>query len=413
MPVGWVTLKDMRILHTSDWHIGRTLHGADLRRCVDAFFLQLLHVVEERGVDLVLVSGDLFDRAVPPVEALSQTHTLLDTLTKRAKVVITSGNHDGPVRLGFCAQLLSDRLVVVTDPESIGTAVECGDTKDGCLIYPIPYLEPDLVRHILTDLPPSDSGVPDPLPRSHEAVVCAALRRVRADLVRRRNCGDLRPAVLMVHAFLIGGTASDSERNIEVGGVCAVPSSVFDTLGGADRVDLGVIYVAAGHLHRPQAIHGASMPIRFSGSPIAYSFSEAGVNKSMVLIDTDSRPVSLELIPLHPHRPLVQLQGFMDDLLRSPDPHARQSYCSLTVLDSARPANMIARLREVYPHALLIQHLTSHTLPTSSPHSARSEQEPCAVASEFFTTLGGRPLNEEENAVLDSMWTRIRIGRTQ
>lgn len=402
----------MRILHTSDWHIGRTLHGADLARSVDAFFAQLLEAVEERAVDLVLISGDLFDRAVPPVEAISQTNALLERLTGRARVIITSGNHDGPARLGLFAKLLSDRLVVVTDPETIGTAVECGDPDDGCLVYPIPYLEPDLVRHVLADPPSSESERPDPLPRSHEAVVSAALRRVRCDLVRRRGLGDARPAVLMVHAFLTGGTASDSERDIEVGGACAVPAAVFDALGGEEPVDLGVVYVAAGHLHRPQEIRGASMPIRFSGSPIAYSFSEAGADKSMVLIDTGSAPVTPELIALRAHRPVVRLQGFMDDLLASPDPQAPRAYCSISVLDAARPENMIARLREVYPHALVIRHLGSAD-PQSAPRAARSDREPSEVASEFFATVGGRALNDEEAAVLDGMWARIRIGRTK
>ena len=132
----------MLILHTSDWHLGRTLHGASLGDSADAFIEWLVALVRERGVDAVLISGDVFDRAVPPVDALARMRRALRELTAITTVILTSGNHDGAARLGLFADMLTPSLHVVTDPEAIGTPVEAG----GALVYPMPYLEPDLVR---------------------------------------------------------------------------------------------------------------------------------------------------------------------------------------------------------------------------------------------------------------------------
>ena len=224
----------MLILHTSDWHLGRTLHGVSLGESADAFIDWLVALVRERGVDAVLISGDVFDRAVPPVDALARMRRALRELTTLTTVILTSGNHDGSARLGLFADMLTPSLHVVTDPEAIGTPVDAGDA----LVYPLPYLEPDLVRQSLSDLEPEgESGLPAPLPRSHQAVLAAALRRVCADLAARRRAGDERPAIAMPHAFVTGAQPSDSERDIQVGGVPSVSADLFDTLGGRDTPD--------------------------------------------------------------------------------------------------------------------------------------------------------------------------------
>lgn len=396
----------MRILHTSDWHIGRTLHGADLRESVNAFTSWFLDIVKQRQIDLVVISGDLFDRAVPPVEALHMVSDLFVQLSQLTHVIVISGNHDGPARLGFLSPLLTRGIDIVVDPLSIGTPIECGD-KSGCLVYAIPYLEPDLVRQVLSDLPEDEQGTRPPLPRSHEAVITAALRRVRADLEHRRSRGDERPAILMIHAFLLGGTPSDSERDIEVGGTAAVRASVMNSLGGDGDVDLGLVYVAAGHLHRPQKISGARMPIRYSGSPIAYSFSEAGVTKSVVLLELSAHDCSIELLPIPIYRPIMVLKGQMADLLEPTHPQAREAYCSITVTDDARPENMVARLRAVYPHALVIVHESAALahIPSGTQTPTRMPRE---VVKDFFETVSARPLSHEEHEILDHLWAHMR-----
>ena len=400
----------MLILHTSDWHLGRTLHGEDLSASAEAFLDWLIGLVEERGVDAVVVSGDVYDRAVPPVDSVRRLRRALVALCARAPVVLTSGNHDGPVRLGAFAGLLDARLTVVTDPLSVGTAIELGGEDRGALVYAIPYLEPDLVRQQLSDLPGGEDGEPPPLPRSHEAVLAAALRRVGADLRRRRADGDERPALCMAHAFITGALPSDSERDIEVGGVASVSASLFDSLG-LDRgfEGHGLDYVAAGHLHRPQDVAGSSVPIRYSGSPIAYSFSEAGADKSVTLVSTGPTSVlSVEEAPIPVLREVRVLEGTMDALLSDPDPGARRSYCSVTVTDAARPAQMVPRIREAYPHALVVQHRSPAEVSHRPGRGAVASRSPREVCEEFFEAVGGRALDDEERGVARSVWERMR-----
>ena len=367
----------MLILHTSDWHLGRTLHGQSLADSADAFIDWLVDLVRERG-----------------------------ELTALTTVVLTSGNHDGAARLGLFADMLTPSLHVVTDPEAIGVPVEAA----GALIYPMPYLEPDLVRQSLSDLPPEgQGGLPAPLPRSHQAVLAAALRRVRADLEAWRRAGDERPAIAMPHAFVTGAQASDSERDIQVGGVPSVSADLFDTLGGADPLIHGLDYVAAGHLHRPQNIAGASVPIRYAGSPIAYSFSEAGATKSVTLVTTDATSVTdIEVVPIPTLHGICVLEGTMDELLANPDQEARASYVSITVTDDARPERMVPRIRALYPDALVVVHRPAQA-PTLAPaRQVRPSRDPREVTEEFYEAVGGRPLSDQERLLAQDVWAQLR-----
>lgn len=408
----------MLLLHTSDWHLGRTLHGAHLGDSADAFLRWLLTTVRERHVDALMISGDIFDRAVPPVDAITRFSSALKDLCAEVPVILMSGNHDGAARLGMLSHALSSRLVIVTEPESIGTAIELGDGSDGVLIYPIPYLEPDLVRYALSDLPADSNGNTPPLPRSHEAVVGAALRRIGHNLRKRHLQGDKRPAIAMIHAFISGAAPSDSERDIQVGGVSSVSPRCFDTLGSPLTEDSPnsptLAYVAAGHLHRPQNIHSTRVPIRYSGSPLAFSFSESTYEKSVTLVEVSSDgSVTTEVVPIPQFRPLHQIAGTIDDLLSTPGPDADTAYYSITVTDDARPANMVMRVREVYPHALLVQHQSSH-VPTRGLHPKEAQVlNPLDISAAFFQSVGGRELTDEEHAILTDVWTRLRTENKQ
>ena len=406
----------MLILHTSDWHLGRTLHGASLADSADAFIEWLVALVRERGVDAVLISGDVFDRAVPPVDALARMRRALRELTEITTVILTSGNHDGAARLGLFADMLTPSLHVVTDPESIGTPIQAG----GALVYPMPYLEPDLVRQSLSDLEPSgEADLPAPLPRSHQAVLAAALRRVRADLAARREAGDERPAIAMPHAFVTGAQASDSERDIQVGGVPSVSADLFDTLGAEEPLAHGLDYVAAGHLHRPQDISGASVPIRYAGSPIAYSFSEVSsvVTRVIDLVAPASEKeyamgepsvTDIEVVPIPTLRGIAVLEGTMDELLADPDEATTASYVSITVTDDARPERMVPRIREVYPHALVVVHRPSQAPSMAPAMTVRASRDPREVTEEFYEAVGGRSLSAQERELALDVWAGLR-----
>jgi DNA repair protein SbcD/Mre11 len=326
----------MRILHTSDWHLGRSFHRVGMLDAQAAYVDHLLTVVEEAQVDLVVVSGDVHDRALPPVDAVELAdETFARLAASRAHVVVSSGNHDSPARLGFNARLADAAGVHLrTRWQDVGVPVLLGDAHGPVAVYGIPYLEPDAVRSAW-DLPA----------RSHEAALTAAMSRVEADLARRPGARS----VVLAHAFVAGSPdaaprmASDSERDISVGGLQIAPTSLFT----------GVDYAALGHLHGQQTL---SDTVRYSGSPLAYSFSEAGHTKGSWLVDLDADGLGeATFVPAPVPRRLATLRGRIDDLLADPR-HADLEDCWLqvTLTDLRRPLHAMDRLAHRFPHTLMI-----------------------------------------------------------
>ena len=253
----------VRILHTSDWHLGRSFHREDLLGHQGAFIDHLLEVVESEKVDVVVVSGDVYDRALPHVDAVALAdETFARLAASRAKVVVSSGNHDSAQRLGFGSRLMDFAGVHVrTDASSVGTPVVLKDRHGDVAIHAIPYLDPSALLE--------PWGLSH---RSHEAALTQAMTRVRADLAARTKTRS----VVLAHAFVAGAEPSESERDISVGGVSRVATSVFD----------GIDYTALGHLH---GSHVLAPGLRYSGSPLAYSFSEADQVKGSWLVELSAK----------------------------------------------------------------------------------------------------------------------------
>ncbi|GGX96686.1 exonuclease SbcCD subunit D [Streptomyces hiroshimensis] len=319
----------MRILHTSDWHLGRSFHRVNLLDAQRAFIGHLVRTVRDERIDVVLVAGDVYDRAVPPLGAVALFDDALHRLADLGvPTVMISGNHDSSRRLGVGAGLL-DRagIHLRTDPAGCATPVVLTDAHGDVAFYGLPYLEPALVRE---QLGAERAG--------HTAVLEAAMDRVRADLAAR-PAGTR--SVVLAHAFVTGGTTSDSERDITVGGVAQVPAAVFD----------GVDYAALGHLHGCQTI---TERVRYSGSPLAYSFSEAGHRKSMWLIDLDAGgAVTAERLDCPVPRPLARIRGRLDDLLQDPRlARHEDAWVEATLTDPHRPDEPMARLAARFPHVL-------------------------------------------------------------
>ena len=370
----------MRLLHTSDWHLGRTLHGVDLLDHQAAYLAHLVDVVRAEQVDAVVVAGDVYDRAIPPVEAVTLLSDTLAQLAEHTTVVVTSGNHDSATRLGFGAGLMRDRVRLRTRIAGLAEPVVLADEDGDVLVYGIPYLDPDFARASLAE-PRGEL-----LARSHEAVTAAAMSRIRADVA-----GRSRPArtVVAAHAFVVGGMPSESERDIRVGGVDHVSAGVF---AGAD-------YVALGHLHGPQKVTGApGSVLRYSGSPLAYSFSEQHHAKSTVLVNLSGSAVTTELIAAPVPRRLADLTGTLDQVLAD-DRHA-DDWVRVTVTDAHRPQDLFRRVRTRFPHALVVQHVAAAAV--GSPRSAviTSAHDPLAVAADFLTHVTGQGPTPAEVAVL-------------
>jgi exonuclease SbcD len=368
----------MRLLHTSDWHIGRSLHGTDLLAEQEAVLSRLAEVVVAESVDVVLVAGDVYDRAVPSADATGVLDRALMRLRLAgADVVLTPGNHDSARRLGFGAGLMARAGVHVRSvTPALDEPVLLADEHGEVAVYGLPYLEPEVARHEL--------GLTEA--RSHEAVLTAAMDRVRADLFLRPGVRS----VVLAHAFVGGGVPSDSERDICVGGVDLVPAPVFD----------GVDYVALGHLHRPQTL---SDRLRYSGSPLAYSFGEAGQHKQAWLVDLDAAGLTeVRAVPLPAPRQLTVLRGELADLLADPELTAVQEhFVSAQLIDPVRPVDPMRQLQTRFPHCVHLEWVG-----TGTPADGRSYTERLAgrsdleVAGEFVAHVRGLAATQTEENLL-------------
>ncbi|MEU0053164.1 exonuclease SbcCD subunit D [Streptomyces sp. NPDC006309] len=377
----------MRFLHTSDWHLGRAFHRANLLGAQAGFIGHLVTTVREHAVDAVVVSGDVYDRAVPPLAAVELFDTALHRLADLGvPTVMISGNHDSARRLGVGAGLI-DRagIHLRTEPAAAGTPVVLQDAHGDVAFYGLPYLEPALVKD---EFAVGKAG--------HEAVLGAAMDRVRADLATR--AAGTR-SVVLAHAFVTGGQASDSERDITVGGVAAVPAGVFD----------GVDYVALGHLHGCQTI---TERVRYSGSPLAYSFSEAGHRKSMWLVDLDADgSVTAARVDCPVPRPLARIRGTLDALLTDPGlTRHEEAWIEATLTDPARPADPMARLTARFPHTLSL--VFDPERAPDDPHlsyarrlAGRSDHQ---IAQDFVAHVRGTGPDEHESAVLREAFDAVR-----
>jgi exonuclease SbcD len=366
----------MRILHTSDWHLGRSFHGEDLLAAQAAYVDHLIATVEAEQVDLVVVSGDVYDRALPPVDAVQLADDAFTRLAaSRARVVITSGNHDSARRLGFSSRLVDAAGVHLrTDAGRVEEPVLLSDEHGPVAVYGIPYLEPDVLRHAW-DLPR----------RSHHAALAEAMRRIRADLATR-PAGTR--SVVMAHAFVAGGLPSESERDIAVGGISVVPLELFD----------GIDYTALGHLHGRATL---SDSVRYSGSPVAYSFSEAGQPKGSWLVDLDAAGLACARFVESPvPRALACLEGTLEQLLTEARWAAHEdAWVQATLTDDARPVRAMERLRARFPHTVALRFAPAggeetRTRPATSGRSAHQ------IALDFVGHVRGTAASAEESALL-------------
>ena len=377
----------MRLLHTSDWHLGRAFHRVNMLGAQADFVSHLVTTVRERDVDAVVVSGDVYDRAVPPLAAVELFDDTLHRLADLAvPTVMISGNHDSARRLGVGAGLI-DRagIYLRTEPSACGTPVVIPDAFGGVAFYGLPYLEPALVK--------AEFGVEK---AGHEAVLAAAMDRVRADLAGRPPGTR---SVVLAHAFVTGGEVSDSERDITVGGVAAVPAGVFD----------GVDYVALGHLHGSQAITGR---VRYSGSPLPYSFSEADHRKSMWLVDLDADgTVTAERLDCPVPRELARIRGTLEDLLHDPDlARHEEAWVEATLTDAVRPDDPMARLAERFPHTLSLvfdpeRGPDDPDVSYARRLAGRNDRE---IADDFVAHVRGAGPDEHEQAVLQEAFDAVR-----
>ncbi len=367
----------MRILHTSDWHIGRTFHGVDLLDDQRAVLASIAELVAAERVDVVVVPGDVYDRAIPSADAITVCNTAFEAIRAAgAHIVATSGNHDSPARLGAAAAFAAaGGLHLRTRVRDVDNPVLIGDTA----FYGIPYLEPETARAEL-DVPQA---------RTHADVLTAAMARIHRDAEIR----GLR-SVVLAHAFVTGCAAAGSERSISVGGVETVPLSIFD----------GIDYVALGHLHSPQTV---AERVRYCGSPLPYSFGERSHRKATWIVDLDRGTVTRHELPVV--RGLSQLTGTLAELLaESRFATAETHYVSAVLTDEVRPLDAMRRLQERFPHAIHVEWQRPQAPIQLRYRDRVAGRDDTTIAARFVTDVRGAPTDREMGWLTKALAAAVR-----
>ncbi|MRD73942.1 exonuclease subunit SbcD [Rhodocyclus tenuis] len=322
----------MKILHTADWHLGRYLHGLSLLDDQAYLLTQLVALARDEAVDLVIIAGDVYDRAQPPAEAVALLDEVLAQLVMAAgiPVVVIAGNHDSAERIGFVGRICRERGLLLRGTLDDLSPLRLRDAHGEVEIWPVPYVEPVFARALAA----ADA---DPVRiDDHAAALALVLARVRTQM------SSAARSVLVAHAFVAGASESESERALAVGGSGAVGADLF----------AGFDYVALGHLHRPQS--AGAPQLRYAGSLLKYSFAEAAQEKSVSIVDLPADGVPrVRTVALTPRHDLRIVRGRFADLLQHPDPRgARDDYLCIELDDAEPVLDPMARLRTVYPNLL-------------------------------------------------------------
>ena len=367
----------MKFIHTSDWHIGRLFQNISLLEDQLHVLQQIKIHAQTHAVDALIIAGDIFDRSVPPADAVEALDAFLDEIAVELKlpIIMISGNHDSAKRLGFGADLMRKSGVYILNQLSDVTTPVAIETESGTVhFYGIPYHDPVEVREVF------DCDV-----STYDQAHTYLLNRIK-----QAQVADT-PAVLISHCFITGAEVSDSERPLSIGGTDQVsyqPLESFD-------------YVALGHLHGPQ--HKGKEHIRYSGSLLKYSFSEYKQNKGVTLVElNDKGLLSIEDLPLKPKKDLRVIEGLLADILQQGKTDANnEDYIFVRLLDKQDILDPMGQLRKVYPNTLQLER-TQFVLSNGSRLVAdvslkRTELQ---VFTDFFEQVIGHDLSAEQNTLL-------------
>jgi DNA repair protein SbcD/Mre11 len=374
----------MKLLHTSDLHLGRQFNGISLEEDHAAVLDQIVEAVKANGVDALIIAGDVFDRASPPQSAVRQFNGFLQRIKTEtdAAVAMIAGNHDSGDRIDLSA-IAADRSrwlirgAISAEEAPLLLSDPHGTVAISALPFAYEYAARECFESEAIDTP--------------EDVLVAQVAAARAEVPEGARW------IIVAHAFVTGGSVSESERSLtRVGGIETVRASAFD----------GAHYVALGHLHRPQSV-GAEH-IRYSGSPLAFGFDEADSEKSMNLIEMDAvGQVSVEVLPFKPVRRTRVLRGKHAELMLS-DPSSDFIKAALT--DDAPVIDGMKRLRDVFPNACeLVYVCNDRPLETKSAEgSAVTAAEPVEVVRNFLGEVGLKDITDAEQDVVAVSLTRLR-----
>ena len=407
----------MRFLHTADWHLGRIFYGQYLTDD-QAHVLenQFFSILKDEKIDGILLAGDVFDRAVPPIEAIELWDSIITRLAMDYKVplFVVSGNHDGAERLEVGRSMLSQSGIHIWgSPHHALQPFEFEGVDGKVAICPMPFSEPRRIGDALglgttasktVDIDMTEDSLFSYVETNEQEPVSLNLHnydqmyQAWSDYLYKQVPKGMR-SIAISHAFVMGGDVGGSERTLSIGGSEQVSPQVFKDFH----------YTALGHLHGPQRM-GADY-IRYSGSPLKYSFDEHAQKKSFTIIDMDAKgKVDISTIPVEAKRDVVILEGYFEDLLNNKELQAKHKddYVQARLLDTMPIMDGMAKLRQVYHRCMTIDLVGRMATPMADMDEAVfKELNERELFNQFAETVWKEPLTEREQQYINSVWDRI------
>ena len=374
----------MKFIHLSDLHLGKRVYDFNLTEDQKYILKEILKVIDTENPDAVLIAGDIYDKSIPSTEAVELLDEFLYQLSGRdLQVFLISGNHDSPERLAFASRLIS-RTGIHLSPVYNGAVepIVLTDEFGPVNVYLLPFVKPVHVRRFF----------PDENIESYNDALRTAVEALDIDRSERN--------ILVTHQFVTGAIRSDSEE-ISVGGTDNVDAAVFD----------GFDYVALGHIHGPQNI--GSERIRYCGTPLKYSFSEAKHQKSVTVIDiADKESISVRTVPLHPLRDMREIEGTYEELTYRPNYEGTDTddYIHITLTDEEDIPDAIGKLRLIYPNLMSLDYNNSRTRSAGmlSDLEKLQNKSPLVLFEEFYEQQNGRPMSEQQEnfvrKIMENIW---------
>lgn len=376
----------MKIAHTADWHLGKIIFQTKLLEEQSLLLDEFCRSLEEQQPDVLIIAGDIYDRSVPPSDAVE----LLDRTLKRIiidlkiPVLMISGNHDSPERIHFGSSFMRHMgLYVKGKPDGFDEPLTLEDEFGPVDFFLLPYADPAEVKMLLED---------ESL-HTHQAAYEKMIERIKAHQTPGRR------TVLVTHAFIAGGTESESERPLSVGGTGVVDAALFNDF----------TFTALGHLHRPQDI--VKDTIHYSGSLMKYSFSEAHHTKSYSLIELAADTVTIQRIPLKPKRDLRIVEGTFEEILEKGRNDSNNEDFILAMIEGEKAIlNQAEKLRNVYPNFMLIKRKT-HALDKNAKLTVkeRESKSDMELFQAFFEQVNpdNTVFTDEMKAVVDDIFSTL------
>ena len=373
----------MRFLHLSDLHLGKRVNEFSMLEDQAYILKEILNIIDEQKVEAVLIAGDIYDKVIPSAEAVRLLDDFLTRIAARElPVFLISGNHDSAERVAFGSRLMSSRQIYLSPVfESDVEPITISDRYGEIHIYMLPFVKPSLVKRVY----PEEEII------TYQDAVNAAVQHMQIDTDKRN--------ILLAHQFVTGAARCDSEE-LSVGGLDDVAASIFD----------GFDYVALGHLHGPQKI--GKETVRYSGTPLKYSFSEANQKKAAVIVDVEEKgKINIQQIPLVPKHDMREIRGTYMEVtaLDFYKDMKTDDYLYITLTDEEDIPDAIGKLRTIYPNIMKLSYdnLRTRAAVTVRGTAEVEEKSPMELLKEFYELQNNQPMTDEQEEIARGMMEEI------